>query len=80
MVPFFAASEETRIKTARRSSSLILSTFQALNRHNLAILARRLKLWPPFCSSWQADSKYHVISKMPALLQAKERGVPIKTD
>ena len=78
MVPFFAASEKTRsgLKIARRSSSSSFSSFRALNRHNLAILARRLKLWPLFCSSWQADSKYiykyHVISNMAALLQAKE--------
>ena len=59
MVPFFATSEETKpgLKTARQLSSLILSTFRALNRHNLVILARRLKPWPPFCLLWQADSK-----------------------
>ena len=31
---------------------------RALNQHNLAILARSIKLWPPFCLSWEADSKY----------------------
>ena len=48
---------------AKRSSSLSFSTFRALNRHNSAILAPILKVWPPFCLSWQADSKYIKISR-----------------
>ena len=76
MVPFFAASKKLirhkpGLKIARRLFSSSFSSFQALNRHNSAILARRLKLWLPFYSSWQADSKYiykyHVMSNIAAL-------------
>ena len=49
------------LKIARQSSSYF-STFRALNRHNSAILVCMLKLWPPFCSSWQANSKYVYIN------------------
>ena len=47
---------------AKRSSGSVF-TFQVLNRHNSAILAPILKLWPPCCLSWQADSKYIRISR-----------------
>ena len=73
MVPFFAASEKLMyhkpgLKNERLSS---LSSLQILNRHNSAILAHRINVWLPCCSSWQADfkyvDKYHVIKKMEAL-------------
>ena len=60
MVPFFTGFEKPirhkpGLKNEKPSSLSLFSTLRALNHHNSVILAH---LWPPFCLSWQADSKY----------------------